>query len=107
MIHTPRKAKRISLTVASPVVHQAEVRVGRQERRARISPEERWTVLSPVGFPWKGGYLYSVRVRNSSGFYPFRLERDSTDNRFLGVFVKIEPEYYYGEREIDCMLDSK
>jgi hypothetical protein len=44
---------------------------------------------SPIGCPMGKGFLYSITIKESSGFYPFRLDRTVRDNRFLGVFVKI------------------
>jgi hypothetical protein len=44
---------------------------------------------SPIGYPMGKDFLYSITIKESSGFYPYRLDETVRDNRFLGVFVKI------------------
>jgi hypothetical protein len=43
----------------------------------------------PIGFPMGKDILYTITISDSSGFYPFRLDKNSRDNRYIGVFVKI------------------
>jgi len=47
------------------------------------------TFSQPTGFPWKGGYFYSIDVLDSGDFVPFQLDKSVKDNRHLGVFVRI------------------
>jgi hypothetical protein len=43
----------------------------------------------PIGFRLGKDYLYTITISDSSGFYPYRLDKTVKDNRYLGVFVKI------------------
>ena len=45
---------------------------------------------SPVGFPWKGEYLYYIKIKEDKGFIPNKLDSRTKDNRFLGVFIQTE-----------------
>jgi hypothetical protein len=51
--------------------------------------EQTLRFTSPVGFPWKGGHIYSIRVKEKRGFVPYQRHPEVQDNRFLGVFVDI------------------
>jgi hypothetical protein len=44
---------------------------------------------APKGFPMGKDILYLITVSDSSGFVPYKLNKNVKDNRYLGVFVKI------------------
>jgi hypothetical protein len=97
IIKTAEPAAKISLTLSCPTKGKATVRLARQtkqvERSSRTGLEQSIVFSSPQGFSWKGSYLYRLQIEENSGFYPFRIDRDSQDNRFLGVFIRIETTF--------------
>ena len=96
LVKTDTRAAEIRLKLSSPAPGNAEIRVGRaiqSAHRSHIEGQEKTlTFQSPVGFPWKGGYLYCIRAKDDHGFYPYRLDPKVQDNRFLGVFIEIDVE---------------
>jgi hypothetical protein len=94
VIKTAQSVSSISLTLTSPIGGRTVVRLARRaqdiRRNSRSGLEKRITFPSPRGFHWKGGVLYLLRVKEENGFYPYRIDRNSKDARFLGVFVRIE-----------------
>jgi hypothetical protein len=96
LVKTDTRASEIRLRLSSPAPGKAEIRVGRVKQsapRSHIEGQDKTlTFSSPVGFPWKGGYLYCIRVKEDRGFHPYRLDPKVQDNRFLGVFVEIDVE---------------
>jgi hypothetical protein len=94
LIQSPTKVKSISVTVSSPRGGKTFVQVARSRDivlRDRANGLEQTSVFQrPVGFPWKGGYLYLLQVHETNGFVPFQLDRRVQDNRLLGVLVKIQ-----------------
>ncbi len=96
LIKTDTRASEIRVKLSSPAPGSASARVGRAKQSASRSGieahEQTLSFPSPVGFPWKGGYLYSICVKEERGFHPFRLDPKVQDNRFLGVFVEIAVE---------------
>lgn len=93
-LESPHPAANLALNLSSPVPAKAVVSVGKDKRAISLSRseglEQTAVFPGPVGFPWKGRYLYAVRVRSENGFYPSRLDKASSDGRFLGVFVRIK-----------------
>ena len=96
LVKTDTRASEIRVKLSSPAPGKAEIRVGRAKHsapRGRIEGQEKTLAFPyPVGFPWKGGYIYSIRVKEDRGFHPYRLDPKVQDNRFLGVFVEIDVE---------------
>lgn len=96
LVKTDIRASEIRVKLSSPAPGKAEIRVGRAKQsasRGHIEGQEKTlTFQSPVGFPWKGGYLYCIRVKEDHGFHPYRLDPKVQDNRFLGVYVEIDVE---------------
>ncbi len=93
VLQSPTRLSKITLSLSSEVSGQSEVRVDRIRASIRhdpkITPESKYVFDSPRGFPWKGAYLYLIRVRDRSAFVPHQLDGRVGDNRTLGVFVKI------------------
>jgi hypothetical protein len=96
LLETNAGASEIRVRLSSPVPGKATIRVGREKQsvsRGRTEGQEKTLAFtSPVGFQWKDGYLYSIRVKEGIGFHPHRLDPRVQDNRFLGVFVRIDVE---------------
>lgn len=93
LIKSARPLSEIKVELTSAVEGKTTVQIdkfkGTIARSKEFGLTSQVTVLSPVGFPWEGGYLYSLHIRDSKGFVPFEQDRNSQDNRFLGVFVEI------------------
>ncbi len=92
IVRTPAPATEISVEVSSAVSGSVEVEVGPTRKTVRLeegklkaAPESQ----PPVGFPWRGGYLYKVRILAGRTFIPHELNPASSDGRTLGVFVRI------------------
>lgn len=96
LVKTDTQASEIRVKLSSPAPGKATIRVGREKRTVPRSPmegQEKTLIFpSPVGFPWKGGDIYSIRVKENSGFSPYQLDPKVQDNRFLGIFVEIDVE---------------
>jgi hypothetical protein len=88
--HQPAEA--IVVHSSSPSKRETTIRVGSSKKRVvhKNVGRNSQIFVSPVGFPWKGEYLYSVRIAEKSGFYPYQRDNRVQDNRFLGVFIRIE-----------------
>jgi hypothetical protein len=97
IIKTAEPAAKIGLALSCPTKGKTTVRLARQtkqvERKSRTGLEQSIVFSSPQGFSWKGSYLYRLEIEENSGFYPSRIDRDSQDNRFLGVFIRIEASF--------------
>jgi hypothetical protein len=93
LIKTDKQASEIRVKLSSPAPGKATTRVGRVKQsasRGRIEGQEKiLTFPNPIGFSWRDGFLYSIRIQEDSGFYPYQLDPQVEDNRFLGVFVEI------------------
>jgi hypothetical protein len=93
LIKTDIEVSNISVKLSSPVPGKTKVRVGRSRqspsRNRTEGPEHTLHFPFPAGFPTRDGYLYSIRIQEAGGFYPFRLDPGNQDNRFLGVYVEI------------------
>jgi hypothetical protein len=96
LVKTDTPASEIRVTLLSPAPGKATLRVGRVKRsvpRGRLEGQDKTLHFpSPEGFPWKGGHLYSIWVKEDRGFSPYELDPEVQDNRSLGVFVKIAVE---------------
>jgi hypothetical protein len=88
-----RPAASIRMTLTGPIQSTTTVQVGPDKkkimRHKRNGFEGTVSFRDPVGFRLGGEYLYTITIRDRSGFYPFRLDRAVKDSRYLGVFVKI------------------
>lgn len=93
LIQAPRPLSRISVTLSSPIAGQTNVRAGMSKRvvvrAGRNRPPATADFDAPVGCRFRDRYLYSLWVRDSASFVPFRLDRHSEDGRSLGVLVSI------------------
>jgi len=94
LMRTETRVSEIRVKLSSPVPGKATVHVGKEKRivpRSRQGGQTKTLIFSsPVEFPWKKGCLYSIRIREDTGFRPYRLDPEVQDNRFLGVFVEID-----------------
>jgi len=97
VIRTDRPASDVSVNIQSPVEGKATVRLGnkKQESRrpSRNMAEQVVVFSSPRPFHWKGRYLYTLQIEEEGGFYPYNIDMNSRDNRFLGVFVRLDLNY--------------
>ena len=93
LLFSTRPAKEIAFTLSSPVGGRTTIKVGWErkivQRKKDYEGENSVSLPAPPGFPWRGGYLYWIHIQETAGFRPFRIERKNTDNRYLGVFVRI------------------
>lgn len=93
VLKSPTRVSEIRLNVSSQIKGQTQIRVGNFrtiiERQNSLSLGNSLIVHSPVGFPWKDGYIYYIRLKENNGFSPLRLNNKLKDDRFLGVFVEI------------------
>lgn len=92
-------ALEIALTNGA-AANRVTVDTGAERRTVALAPRETTSVrlAMPHGVPYKPwqyptNYAYRVRIGSSAGFVPFFEEPGSTDGRFLGVMVRLEPEY--------------
>jgi len=94
LLQAPRRLEEIDLDFSSPVPGKVTAALGRKKTLLASGEGagslKHWSVRSPVGCPWSGGYLYFIQVRADHPFVPFELDRRSADGRRLGVFVRIE-----------------
>jgi hypothetical protein len=83
----------IHLTLYGPTEGTTTIQVGPAEKKISRTKknglEARASFPSPIGFPWGKIHLYTITIKDNSGFYPYRLDETVRDNRYLGVFVKI------------------
>ncbi len=93
IIKTGRPVAEISLTLSSPTEGETAVRLSRfsdlARRNSRLGFEKTLIFLSPPGLAWRGSHLYRLQIDESSGFHPREFDKNSQDQRFLGVFIKI------------------
>jgi len=93
VLKSPTRLSKVTLFLSSAAPGQAEAQVDRFRASVRHdpkrTPERKLVFDSPRGFPWKGAYLYLIRVQERSAFVPHQLDSRVDDNRTLGVFVKI------------------
>lgn len=94
LVKSPGKASEISLSLSSRVGGKTIIQVGRLKRTINLNKGNRFkktvAFASPVGFPWKGEYLYHIKIKEDKGFIPNKLDSRTKDNRFLGVFIQTE-----------------
>jgi hypothetical protein len=94
VLKSPVRVSALTVSLSSAAPGEVEVRVDRFRRVARHNPKEAahldLVFAAPRGFPWKGGYLYVITVREHRAFVPFQLDRRVLDNRELGIFVALD-----------------
>ncbi len=94
IIRTDRPLAELPVILQSPVQGQTTVWLGSQKKKwRRPLPDvaKREIVFSsPRSFRWRGKYLYTLRVKETGGFFPYTVDPGSKDKRFLGVFVRPE-----------------
>jgi len=92
IVRSPKPAGAIAVQSSSPSTRKTSIRIGSSKKQVvqQSRGEETSMFTSPVGFPWKGQFLYTVQIKEKSGFSPYRLDRRIQDNRYLGVFIQVE-----------------
>lgn len=92
LFSSPKPAGAIAVHSSSPSTRKTSIKIGSSKKQVvqRNGGEEMTMFTSSVGFPWKGQFLYAVKIREKNGFFPFRMDSRIQDNRFLGVFIQIE-----------------
>ena len=71
---------------------------GRRVVDMAASSQQVIDVEMPRGVPYKyhpdypTNYVYALSITNTTGFVPF-FENGTPDNRFLGVMVRLVPQY--------------
>jgi hypothetical protein len=97
VIRTERPLSRLSVRLQSPVEGKTTVQLGNKTQEARRPSrnmdEQVLLFSSPRPFRWKGRCLYTLQVKEKGGFYPYNIDMNSRDKRFLGVFVRIDMNY--------------
>lgn len=93
ILKSPKKASRIDLNLIRPFMGKSTVRVGKSIKVInKKNGGESEIVVSfpkPVGFAWGGYHLYSIKIMEAGGFVPSKRDARSTDNRYLGSFVRV------------------
>jgi len=93
VIQTAEPAAELLVTLSSPVEGKTRIRVGTAKKSAHrtFSAGRSATLrfLSPRGVRWKGRYLYALQIEERSGFFPYKIDRNSQDKRYLGVCVRL------------------
>jgi len=93
LIRAPERLSRIRVVLSSPVAGRTSIQAGMAEKAVvRPGKNELPATIdfpSPVGFRRRDGYYYSLRIRDSSSFVPYRLDNRVGDNRSLGVQVSV------------------
>jgi len=93
VLRSTARLSKISLSLSSPGRGHSEVQADRfcasVRHDPRLASESALIFDSPRGFPWKGTYLYLIKVRERAAFVPYQLDSRMKDNRRLGVFVRI------------------
>jgi hypothetical protein len=94
IVRTDGPLSKVSVRLQSPVEGKAIVWLGNTkqdwERPSRNMAEKELDFFAPRPFRWKGRYLYTLRVKEEGGFYPYNIDMNSQDKRFLGVFVHLD-----------------
>lgn len=87
----PRLAS-VSATLRSPIPNRVTIGLGGPEETVDLRPGVAVDVpLTPRGLHARGRWNYLLSVRPHTGFTPRLADRRSSDDRFLGVLVKLTP----------------
>lgn len=87
----PRLAS-VSATLRSPIPNRVTIDLGGPEATVDLRPGVAVDVpLTPRGLHARGRWNYLLTVRPHTGFTPRLADRRSSDDRFLGVLVKLTP----------------
>lgn len=93
IVRSAQPVAEFGLTLSSPVEGDARIRIGTEERRIRRAQPaglpQTLTFVKPRGVRWKGAWLYGLEIEEKGGFIPYKIDRNSKDRRFLGVFVRL------------------
>ncbi len=97
IIRTERPVSEMSVILQSPVEGKTTVQLGSRKQESRRASrgmaEQVLHFPSPRPFRWKGTNLYTLQVKEGGGFYPYAIDKDSRDKRFLGVFIRLHLRY--------------
>ena len=93
LVRSPRPLSRLEVTLSSPVPGRTDLWAGmtatRVVRDERDEAPARLVIEAPVGFRLGGRYHYSLRLRDSAAFVPYKLDRRVGDDRSLGVRASV------------------
>lgn len=93
ILKTAQPLTAIQVRLTSPVEGRATVHVGPHWQTVTRTEQTGFTreadFALPQGFPLEGARLYTITIKDSTGFIPNRLDSHSADSRRLGVFVRI------------------
>jgi hypothetical protein len=93
ILASDRPVPAIHMTLSGLTEGTTTIRVGPDKekisRSRRNGFEGTVSFAAPTGFHLGQEYLYMITIKDSSGFYPYRLNKTVNDRRYLGVFVKI------------------
>lgn len=82
----------VSATLRSPIPNRVTIGLGGREATVDLRPGVAVEVpLTPRGIHARGRWNYVLSVHPHTGFTPRLADRRSSDNRFLGVLVKLTP----------------
>ena len=93
LLSVPGRISCLTVDGTSPISGATVLRVG--PKRHVIPRPARSTAFSesfesPVGFPWKGGFLYALSIHETSSYIPAQSDPNSSDRRELGLFVTLD-----------------
>lgn len=92
---------RLEVTLETgPRPNRVTINTGGDVRVVEMPPssQQSFTVEMPAGVPYRPdpryptNYVYSLSITNTTGFVPL-FENGARDNRFLGVMVRLVPQY--------------
>ena len=92
VIRSRPRLSSVSATLRSPIPNRVTIDLGGPEATVDLRPGVAVDVpLTPRGLHARGGWNYVLSVHPHTGFTPRLADRRSSDNRFLGVLVKLTP----------------
>ncbi|MGH9313779.1 MAG: hypothetical protein ACRD1S_11360 [Vicinamibacterales bacterium] len=91
---------RLAVQLDAPIPNVVSVDTGRDERTVTLEPGVPQTVTleMPAGVPYRPyetptSYVYVITITTSNGFVPFLEAPPSSDSRYLGARVTLQPEF--------------
>ena len=93
LLSAPRRINRLMIHGSSPLPGTTILKIGPERHvlpRTFKSLVLSESFHSPIGFPWKGGFLYAISIHETSSFIPSESNPGSSDSRNLGLFIELE-----------------
>ncbi len=100
-VSRPLRVTRLEVLLETgPLPNRVTIKSGAQTQTLDLPANDRRSVMMamPGGLPYKAfpelptNYVYNLSIHSASGFIP-RVQGMSSDSRFLGVFVRLNPLY--------------